>query len=90
MEYSSPTVGKKTAELVDEVMRGIPLSRSIYSIIKNISDTFLSENREFGKVVDGEVPAGCLCIGVPGMSIFLGGRGSDIFQALQRFRAQLA
>jgi uncharacterized membrane protein len=49
--FVSYTVGRKTAELVDEVMRRIPLSRSIYSVIKNISDTFLSENREFGKVV---------------------------------------
>ena len=44
----SYTVGKKTAELVDEVYRRIPLSRSIYSITKNTSDTFLSENRDLG------------------------------------------
>jgi uncharacterized membrane protein len=49
--FVSYTVGRKAAELVDDIMRKIPLSRSIYSIIKNISDTFLSENREFGKVV---------------------------------------
>ena len=49
--FVSYTVGRKAAELVDGIMRRIPLSRSIYSIIKNISDTFLSENREFGKVV---------------------------------------
>jgi|APFre7841882654_1041346.scaffolds.fasta_scaffold48613_1 hypothetical protein len=41
-------VGKKTAVLVDKVMRRVPLSRSIYSITKNISDTFLSENRDLG------------------------------------------
>jgi uncharacterized membrane protein len=49
--FVSYTMGRKAAELVDCAMRRIPLSRSIYSIIKNISDTFLSENREFGKVV---------------------------------------
>jgi len=49
--FVSYTVGRKAAELVDGIMRRIPLSRSIYSIIKNISDTFLSENREFWKVV---------------------------------------
>jgi uncharacterized membrane protein len=49
--FVSYTVGRKAAELVDGIMRRIPLSRSIYSIIKNISDTFLSENKEFGKVV---------------------------------------
>ena len=41
-------VGGKTAELVDEAMRRIPLSRSIYSITKNIGDAFLSKNRDFG------------------------------------------
>lgn len=49
--FVSHAVGKKAAELLDGIMRRIPISRSIYSIIKNISDTFLSENREFGKVV---------------------------------------
>ena len=48
--FVSYTLGRKTATLVDDVMRKTPLSRSIYSIIKNISDTFLSENREFGKL----------------------------------------
>jgi uncharacterized membrane protein len=49
--FVSYTIGRKAAELLDDIMRRIPLSRSIYSIIKNVSDTFLSENREFGKVV---------------------------------------
>lgn len=49
--FVSYAVGRKAAELVDCSMRRIPLSRSIYSIIKNISDTFLCEEREFGKVV---------------------------------------
>jgi uncharacterized membrane protein len=49
--FVSYTVGKKAAELLDKVMLRIPLSRSIYSIIKNISDTFLSKDREFGNVV---------------------------------------
>lgn len=67
--FVSYAVGRKIAKLVDEVMRRIPLSRSIYSIIKNISDTFLTENRDFGTVVNCEVPAGRLCNRVPDMSI---------------------
>jgi len=49
--FVSYTVGKKAAEILDRVMLRIPLSRSIYSIIKNISDTFLCEDRSFGNVV---------------------------------------
>jgi uncharacterized membrane protein len=49
--FVSYAVGRKAAKLVDCSMRRIPLSRGIYSIIKNISDTFLCEEREFGKVV---------------------------------------
>jgi uncharacterized membrane protein len=81
-------VGRKTAELVDEVMRGIPLSRSIYSIIKNISDTFLSENREFGKVIIVKLLPDVYAL-ASSMSISPGGRGSDIFRALQCIRAHL-
>lgn len=49
--FVSYAVGKKAAEILDRVMLRIPLSRSIYSIIKNISDTFLSDTRSFGNVV---------------------------------------
>jgi uncharacterized membrane protein len=49
--FVSYAVGKKAAELLDKVMLKIPLSRTIYSIIKNISDTFLCSDREFGQVV---------------------------------------
>jgi uncharacterized membrane protein len=49
--FVSYTVGKKAAELLDKIMLRIPLSRSIYGIIKNISDTFLTDNKAFGNVV---------------------------------------
>lgn len=49
--FVSYTVGRKAAELLDNIMRRIPLSRSIYAIIKNISDTFLSGERRLGRVV---------------------------------------
>jgi uncharacterized membrane protein len=49
--FVSCTVGRKAAELLDSIMRRIPLSRSIYAIIKNISDTFLSGERRLGRVV---------------------------------------
>jgi uncharacterized membrane protein len=49
--FVSYAVGREAAELLDKVMLRIPLSRSIYSIIKNISDTFLCSDREFGQVV---------------------------------------
>jgi uncharacterized membrane protein len=46
--FVSYAVGRKTAELVDEVLRRIPLSRSIYSIIKTSATSFFSENRDLG------------------------------------------
>lgn len=49
--FVSYAVGRKAAELVDCAMLRIPVSRSIYSIIKNISDAFLCENRENSKIV---------------------------------------
>jgi len=49
--FVSYAIGRKTAQIMDSIMLKIPLSRSIYSILKNISDAFLSDNREFGKVV---------------------------------------
>jgi uncharacterized membrane protein len=49
--FVSYTVGRKAAELLDCTMLKIPVSRSIYSIIKNISDAFLCENRENAKIV---------------------------------------
>jgi uncharacterized membrane protein len=49
--FVSYAVGREVAEFLDNIMLRIPLSRGIYSIIKNISDTFLSSNREFGQVV---------------------------------------
>ena len=49
--FVSYALGKKAAEVLDSIMLRIPLSRNIYCIIKNISDAFLCEGREFGKVV---------------------------------------
>ena len=89
-ESSSPTLGRKTAELVDEVMRRIPLSRSICSIIINISDILsFGEPRVWGsggmvKFLPDVYALGFLACRSPS-----GGRGSNIFQTPKRIRARL-
>ncbi|MHC1631458.1 MAG: DUF502 domain-containing protein [Methanotrichaceae archaeon] len=48
--FASHAIGRKATELLDRVMLRIPLSRSIYSVMKSISTSFLSE-KELGDVV---------------------------------------
>jgi uncharacterized membrane protein len=49
--FVSVTVGRKSAEMVDRIMLKLPLSRSVYSVAKNVVDTFFSGKKEFGKPV---------------------------------------
>jgi uncharacterized membrane protein len=42
-------LGRKTAKLVDEVMRRIPLSRNIYSIIKTSATQSFQRTASLGK-----------------------------------------
>ncbi|MBN1323895.1 MAG: DUF502 domain-containing protein [Methanotrichaceae archaeon] len=49
--FVSVTLGRKTAEYFEGAMLNIPLSRSIYSVAKNVVDTFLFGKKELGKVV---------------------------------------
>ncbi|NYT02032.1 MAG: DUF502 domain-containing protein [Methanosarcinales archaeon] len=49
--FVSLAVGKKVADLTDRWMLRIPFSRSIYSVIKNMSETLFSGKKDLGKVV---------------------------------------